>query len=77
MKTINVMHASPTPSEVRWYEIMAEPLDFETAEAHVELGGTLVIMKGGSVYHVAVGLGPTFSGLWHDCTFHISVRDWK
>lgn len=77
MKTHNVIHGSINPSEVRWYEIVDEPIDFDTAEAHVELGGTLVIMKGDSVYHVAIGLGPTFSGLWSGCTFHIAVRDWK
>jgi hypothetical protein len=77
MKTRTVMHASPNPDEVVMYEIQDQPVEFETAEAHVELGGTLVILKNECVYHVAVGLGPTFSGLWDGCTYHIALRSWR
>jgi hypothetical protein len=77
MKTLTVMHASTNPAEVCHYVIQEQPIDFEMAEAHCELGGTLVVMKHGSVYHVAKGLGPTFEGLWQDCTFHIALREWQ
>lgn len=77
MKTRTVLHASLNKDEARHYEIQDDPVCFDTAEAHCELGGTLVVMKGECVYHVAEGLGPTFEGLWTGCTFHIALRSWQ
>lgn len=77
MKTIEVMHASPNPAEVVHYEIVETPVDFDAAESHCELGGWLVVMKNGCVYDAMHGVGPTFNGLWTDCTFHIAVRRWS
>lgn len=76
MKTIEVTHASTRPDEVFHYEIVETPVDFEVAETHCELGGMLVVMKNGGVYDAMHGVGPTFHGLWTDCTFHIAVRRW-
>lgn len=79
MNTRPVKYASLRPDEVRWFEILADPMEFEVAEAHVSLGGKAVALKTDreSVYAVFEGqLGPTFTGLWTGCTFHAVVKEW-
>jgi hypothetical protein len=58
------------------YEVVAEAVSFDVAEAHVELGGILVALDSdGDVYQVFDDrIGPTFAGLWEGCTFHLLVR---
>lgn len=67
------LHKGEQPAR---YEIRTEAVDFELAEAHVELGGVLVAMKDGAVYQVFDSqFGPTFIGLWTGCTFHMVVKE--
>lgn len=76
MNTLTVKCPSARADEVRWFEIRAEPVDFEIGEAHVELGGMLVAMKNYELYQIFEGqLGPMYAGLWTGCTFHIVVKE--
>jgi hypothetical protein len=79
MNTHPVKHASLRPEEVRWFEVLDEPINFEVAESIVTLGGKVVALKRDreSVYAVFENqLGPTFTGLWGGCTFHAVVKEW-
>ena len=79
MNTHPVKYASTRPDEVRWFEVMDEPMAFDAAEAFVSLGGKAVALKTDreSVYHVFEDqLGPTFNRLWGGCTFHAVVKEW-
>jgi hypothetical protein len=76
MSTCRVKYPSTRLDEVRWFEIRADPVDFETGAAHVELGGMLVAMKQGAPYQVFDGrFSPMFAGVWAGCTFHIVVKE--
>lgn len=80
MKTVEVVYTySPFGGSSKLehhYEIVAEPVDFETGEAHVELGGRLIAMKDNAVYQLFDNqFGPTFAGLWTGCTFHLVVKE--
>jgi len=77
MKTLTVMHGSTRADEVRYYEIVAEPVSLDVGEVHVLLGGALVAIKNECVYAVFdQQLGPTFFELWGGCTFHFVIRSW-
>jgi hypothetical protein len=78
MNTIEVVCTAKPPGIASpisvYYEIVAEPITFDQAEAHCALGGQLCVMKDGAVWQVFDdGIGPTFAGLWANCTFHIIV----
>jgi hypothetical protein len=58
-------------------EIVTAPIDFATAEAHVQLGGEAAVFdpkQNGAIEVFDSGWGPLFSGLWEGCTFHVLVR---
>jgi hypothetical protein len=59
------------------FEIVCDPVPFDIAEAHVELGNAIVAISehDNSVYQVFDhDIGPTFEGLWKGCTFHLLVK---
>lgn len=54
---------------------LAEPSPFELVEAHVELGGEAIGMRGGVMYTLfAQQDGPAWPELWPGCVYHMVIE---